>query len=145
MEQVVCSVCGQPSEYREGINKAGKSYAGYFCSDKVGCKNVDWVKLHTPAPKPVAPPAPKTFNSNSGHTPSSSGPKPVSKDDFNETKQENSLMMCATNLVVAQINAGALQAVGNPGDRAVQVYWQLKEGLISKPTEDWPEEPINEG
>ena len=133
MEQSVCEQCGQATVYKTG-SKDGKPWAGYFCQDQA-CKHVQWVKLHTPAPKPPVPPTPPAPKPVS---------KPIVKDDFNETKQENSLMMCATNLVVAQINAGFAQSVANPGNAVVMTYWELKEGLIKKPVADWPDEPINE-
>lgn len=132
MEQKVCELCGQATVYKTG-NKEGKPWAGYFCQDQ-GCKHVQWIKLHAPAPKPPAPPAPPVS-------------KLAVKDDFNETKQENSLMMCATNLVVAQINAGVPHAASNPGLAVSRTYWQLKDGLVKKPVaekEDSWEEPIND-
>jgi ssDNA-binding Zn-finger/Zn-ribbon topoisomerase 1 len=47
MEQRVCTVCGQQTVYKEG-NKNGKPWAAHFCTDKVNCKNVDWVKISGP-------------------------------------------------------------------------------------------------
>ena len=32
-----CDGCGGPMQYRKGVSKAGKSYAGWFCS-KRNCK-----------------------------------------------------------------------------------------------------------
>jgi hypothetical protein len=50
-----CSKCGQIAVYKEGTNKEGKKYAGYFCQDKDDCKNVDWIKLKMDE-KPIAKP-----------------------------------------------------------------------------------------
>ena len=39
-----CPLCGGETKYREGKNKAGKDYKGYFCiKDNQVCNGVSWV------------------------------------------------------------------------------------------------------
>jgi len=45
METKQCPVCGQPMVYRKGTNKAGKSWAGYFCPDRSCTAEPQWVNL----------------------------------------------------------------------------------------------------
>lgn len=37
-----CEKCGADSIYNEGISKAQKPYAGWFCSNKDQCGYADW-------------------------------------------------------------------------------------------------------
>ncbi len=60
MENKACSKCGAEAVYKTGI-KGTKRWEGYFCTDRVGCKNVDWVD-NKPTPKPVAIPPRKEPN-----------------------------------------------------------------------------------
>lgn len=38
-----CPTCGKPMVYKEGTNKAGKPWAGYFCSDRECAQKPIWV------------------------------------------------------------------------------------------------------
>lgn len=38
-----CPTCGAPMAYREGTSKAGKAYAGYFCSDRSCAQKPIWL------------------------------------------------------------------------------------------------------
>ena len=59
MEQV-CQLCQSPMEFRQGVNKAGKPYAGNFCTNQ-NCKNVVWVSTQNASQQPqTAPPQPQT-------------------------------------------------------------------------------------
>lgn len=40
--QLPCEVCGSPTNFKSGVNKAGKPYKGYFCT--VNKDHVKWVK-----------------------------------------------------------------------------------------------------
>ena len=58
MAQIQCSQCGSLMDFKEGLNKKGKHYSGWFCQNKA-CKAVEWAKSdykpETEKPIPTPP------------------------------------------------------------------------------------------
>ena len=119
----ICKKCGQESEFREGFNKEkGKAWAGYFCTDKQNCKNVEWVKAKRSNENPyaTAPDFKEPWNGrvqNPVHPPA---PKPTPPA---ELKKKNEARISALAVVKSLIESGFYEAhKGDPDTMKDKIF-----------------------